>query len=213
MWRRILRRPPGGAAPLVEGAGERFDHIEHGGHLPLVPRQLSALGQGVGDYEKTLGRRRADVDRPARRDLVVLVGRQLDCGRFILMAGELAVDALPKRAQDLVLLERCQADQRYDAVAEQGHEALSAGPKGERGCGQHVRALQARRLDAIADQERAAVAAGTRREGARGLVGHGWSKCCRRPWSMVKLGGDGSCASGISSRQRWSLPCSLSRIC
>ena len=124
-----LAAPAGGAAPHGEGAGERFDHIKHGGHLPLVPRQRGALGQGVGDYEKTLGRRRADVDRPARRDLVVLVGRQLDCGRFLLMAGELAVDALPKRAQDLVLLERRQADQHYDAVTEHGQEALGAGRK------------------------------------------------------------------------------------
>ena len=104
---------------------------------------------------QAFGRELLEEDRAARRDLVVPVGRELDDRGLLLVAGELADDALAQAADDLVLLERREADQHRDAVAEEGDEAVLAGPEGEGGRGEHVAALEPGDVEAVAQQERA----------------------------------------------------------
>ena len=62
-------------------------------------------------------------------------------------------DALAQAADDLVLLERREADENGDAVAEEGDEAVLAGPEGEGGRGEHVAALEPGHVEAVAQEK------------------------------------------------------------
>ena len=125
-------------APALFGkVSDRGLHeLEGGGGLPLV------AGEGRRSWTRASAmtiRRSVEsclmIDRAAGRDLVVPVGRDLDDRGLLLVAGELAPDALAQAADDLVLLERRQADENGDAVAEEGDEAVLAGAEGEGGRG------------------------------------------------------------------------------
>ena len=160
-------RLPGRRPFSARCAGEGLHDVEDRRRLALVAGERRALREGVGDHDEPLGRKALQVDRPARRDLVVLVGRQFDDRRLLLVPGELADDALPERADHVVLLERREADEHGDAVAEQRDEPVLAGPKGEGDRRQDVRALEARDVEAVAEQERSGGDAGAGERSAR----------------------------------------------
>jgi hypothetical protein len=110
-----------------------LDQLEGGGGLPLVPGEGGALRESIRNHEQALGGHLLDVDRTTRRDLVVPFGGDLDDGRFLLVAGELAGDPLAQAADDLVLFQGRKADQNRHAVTEEGHKPLLSCPEGK-GC-------------------------------------------------------------------------------
>ena len=65
---------------------ERFGHVEYRSDLSLVPRQHDAFRQRFADQDQPLRRQALQVDRAAGRNLVVLFGRELDGGGFLLAA-------------------------------------------------------------------------------------------------------------------------------
>ncbi len=56
-------------------------------------------------------------------------------------------------AQELILLQRIEADQDDDAVAEQDRHTIFIDAERQRRRGQHVAALEAGRVDAVRDEE------------------------------------------------------------
>ncbi len=159
----------GRAALLRELPCERLDHLDDRRHLALVARQHDTLGERVGDDEHVLGCDRAQQDRAARENLLVLVRCDLDGRALVLALRDGPDDALAQPAQDLVFLQHGHAEQHHHAIAEHGHHAVAARPKGERRGGKDVGALEARRVDAVAKQDGPHFAAhGGRRGGAHG---------------------------------------------
>ena len=153
-----MRRRPAGARPFSASFRANGSITSNTAATSCSSRASAALFARLSAMTKQpLGGERLQEDRAAGRDLVVAVGGKLDDGGLLLLARELADGARPERAQDLVLLQRRQADERHDAVAEHGREpgVARAGPEGEGSRGQHVAALQARGVDAVADQQRA----------------------------------------------------------
>src|SRR5215217_4232181 len=141
---------------------ERLHQVEDSRRLALVAGQSGALGESVGDDDEPLRREVSQIDRTARRNLVILVGGDLDDGRLLVVPHELAADPLAQRPDHIVLLQRRQADQDDDAVAEQSDESLLSSPEGERTRGQKIAALEPCDVESVADQKGAGSQARTR---------------------------------------------------
>ena len=108
--------------------GEGLHDVEDAGRLALVAGERGALGERVGDDDEPLRRERLQVDRAARRNLVLLVGGDLDDRALLLVARELADDPLPKRADDVVLLERRKPDRARRRHSGRGRRSRPARP-------------------------------------------------------------------------------------
>jgi hypothetical protein len=145
----VRPRPPGSG----ELGGGRLDHLEDLAHLAFIAGECDILGERVGDDDKTRRRELAHHDRAARRDLLVALGVDLDCGGFLLHALETAGDARAEPPQHLILLERRKPDQHDHAIAKQ--HAISGGPdlEGKRRRGNLVAALKAGGVDPFTQQQ------------------------------------------------------------
>ena len=143
----------GAAALFGEMAGEGLHDVEDRRRFALVAGERGALREGVGDHREPFGRKALQIDRPARWDLVVLVGRQFDGRRLLLVPGELPDDPLPERADHVVLFQRREADEHGNPVPEQRDEPFLAGPKGEGIRRQDVRALESCDFETVSQEE------------------------------------------------------------
>ncbi|KMR95911.1 hypothetical protein FE64_15190, partial [Staphylococcus aureus] len=80
-------------------------------------------------------------------NLIFLLGGNLDNRDLLLAAREQAGHARLQAAQEFILLQRIEADQDDDAVAEQDRHTIFIDAKRQRRRGQHVAALEAGRVD------------------------------------------------------------------
>src|SRR5215210_3542732 len=118
----LENRPTATGAPALLGQlpGERLHNLEDRRGLPLVAGKRDAFRERVGDDDEALGGQFLDVDRPAGRNLVLLVGGEFDDRRLFLVPRELADDTLTQAANDVVFLKGSQSDEDDGSETEKG---------------------------------------------------------------------------------------------
>lgn len=145
---------PGRPALRRQIRGERLDRFEDAVHKALVPPERHRFRQRVCDDEKALAVEFAQRDGAARRNLLVLARRDDDRRRLVVDPLAWPEDTRLDTRENVVFLERRQADQHDDAKAIDRRKPAFADMEGERRGGDQVVALEAARVDAVADEQR-----------------------------------------------------------
>ena len=120
----------------------------------------------IGNDDQVVGRHRLQRDRAARKDLIVLVGGELDQDGFFL-AVDRADQARLQAAQNFVFFGRGEPHEDRDAIAEQRHKAFGAKFVGQRRSRDDAVVLKVRRVDAVAQEERSYPSPGLALAGCR----------------------------------------------
>jgi hypothetical protein len=114
----------------------------------------NAGGERIRDEQRVFVGQRLHDDNSRRRELVVLVRRDLDLDGLFLAHLDRADDPAVQAADDRLLFQGRHADQHRNAIAEQRDDTVLAGAKRQRHGRQHVVAFEAGGLDPVAQQQR-----------------------------------------------------------